>query len=69
MLLSTFPDTLQKLREEHDRVFDKDHDRTIQMLQEQPGLINNLPYTTAVVNETLRLFTVGFSVRVAPPSM
>ncbi|KAK1254913.1 hypothetical protein MKX08_008908 [Trichoderma sp. CBMAI-0020] len=69
MLLSVFPDALQKLREEHDRVFDKDHDKTVQMLQEQPGLINNLAYTTAVVNETLRLFTVGFSIRAAPPSM
>ncbi|PNP46257.1 hypothetical protein TGAMA5MH_02292 [Trichoderma gamsii] len=69
MLLSVFPDALQKLREEHDRIFDKDHDKTVQMLQEQPGLINNLAYTTAVVNETLRLFTVGFSVRAAPSSM
>ncbi|KAL7926879.1 cytochrome P450 [Trichoderma austrokoningii] len=69
MLLGVFPDALQKLREEHDRIFDKDHDKTVQMLQEQPGLINNLAYTTAVVNETLRLFTVGFSVRSAPPSM
>ncbi|KAL7902092.1 cytochrome P450 [Trichoderma sp. SZMC 28014] len=69
MLLSVFPDALQKLREEHDRIFDKDHDKTVQMLQEQPGLINNLAYTTAVVNETLRLFTVGFSIRAAPSSM
>ncbi|KAM0259966.1 hypothetical protein ACHAQJ_003059 [Trichoderma viride] len=67
MLLAAFPDTLQKLREEHDRIFDKGHEKTVKMLQEQPGLTKNLVYTTAVINETLRMFTAGFSVR-APPS-
>lgn len=69
MLLSAFPDALQNLREEHDRVFDKDHERTVQMLQEQPGLIRNLAYTTAVINETLRIFNAGMSVRTAPSNM
>ncbi|KAL9480173.1 hypothetical protein ACSS6W_004959 [Trichoderma asperelloides] len=69
MLLSAFPEALQKLREEHDRVFDKDHDKTVQMLQEQPGLIRSLPYTTAVINETLRMFNAGLSIRVGPSTM
>ncbi|KAL6904557.1 cytochrome P450 [Trichoderma evansii] len=69
MLLSVFPDVLQKLREEHDQVFDKDHNKTVQMLQEQPGLIRNLVYTTAVINETLRMFNVGMTVRAAPSNM
>jgi cytochrome P450 len=69
MLLSAFPDTLQKLREEHDRIFDKDYNKTVEMLQEQPGLIKNLVYTTAVINETLRMFGAGFSVRTAPSHM
>ncbi|KAL7786304.1 cytochrome P450 [Trichoderma ceciliae] len=66
MLLGAFPDKLQKLREEHDRVFDKDHDKTVEMLREQPGLIKDLAYTTAVINETLRMFPIGFSIRSSP---
>ncbi|KAL6892175.1 cytochrome P450 [Trichoderma evansii] len=69
MLLSVFPDALQKLREEHDYVLDKDYDKTVQMLQEQPGLLRKLTYTTAVINETLRMFTVGMIVRAAPSNM
>lgn len=69
MLLSVFPDVLQKLREEHDQVFDKDHNKTVQMLWEQPGLIRSLVYTTAVINETLRMFNVGMTVRAAPSNM
>ena len=67
MLLGAFPEALKKLREEHDRVFDSDFDRTVKMLQERPGLLNELEYTTAVINETLRMFPIGFAVR-APPS-
>jgi cytochrome P450 len=67
MLLATFPHVLQKLREEHDRVFDKDYDKTVTMLRENPGLINELKYTAAVINETLRMFPIGFSIR-SPPS-
>jgi len=66
MLLSVFPDALSKLREEHDRVFDKDSSTTFQMLLEKPGLINELRYTEAVVNETLRLFPIGIIVRDPP---
>lgn len=69
MLLSIFPDVLQKLREEHDSVFDKDYDKTVQMLQEQPGLMRNLAYTTAVINETLRIFNIGMVIRRAPSNV
>ncbi len=69
MLLGAFPEALEKLREEHDRVFPKDFDETVRMLQENPGLIKELEYTAAVISETLRLFPIGFVVRSPPPSM
>ncbi|KFA70389.1 hypothetical protein S40285_07806 [Stachybotrys chlorohalonatus IBT 40285] len=68
-LLSAFPEVLEKVRAEHDRVLDKDFDRTIEMLHETPALLNSLEYTTAVVQETLRLFPVGMGVREAPPNV
>jgi cytochrome P450 len=67
MLLSAFPHALQKLRDEHDRIFDKDFVKTVAMLRENPGLVNQLKYTTAVINETLRMFPIGSVIR-SPPS-
>lgn len=67
MLLSKAPDVLTKLREEHTRVFSADFDETIEMLRESPSKLNDLTYTTAVIQETLRLFPVGFSPREGHP--
>jgi cytochrome P450 len=67
MLLSKNPSVVQKLREEHNRIFDSNIERTIEILRESPHKLNELDYTTAVIKETLRLFPVGFGVRVAPP--
>jgi cytochrome P450 len=69
MLLWAFPEALKKVREEHDRVFDKGFDETLQILREDPGRINDLPYTTAVIQETLRMFPIAMVVRNPPPGM
>lgn len=69
MLLTSFPDTLSRLREEHDRVFDKDFDKTLEMLRQDSMRIKELEYTTAVINETLRLFPIGMVVREPPADM
>ena len=69
MLLEAFPAALEKLREEHDRVFDKDFDTTVKMLEQNSNLTKELTYTTAVINETLRMFPVGASVRTPPPGV
>ncbi|KAB5513517.1 cytochrome P450 [Coniochaeta sp. 2T2.1] len=54
MLLGSHPDALKRMRDEHDRVLDL-----------RPGL-KELKYTTAVIQETMRLFPVGMVVR-SPP--
>lgn len=66
MLLSVFPQKLRKVREEHDRVFDKDHGKTFEMLEQDVSRLKDLEYTAAVINETLRLFPIGMVVRQAP---
>jgi cytochrome P450 len=66
MLLSTHPEVLQKLREEHDRVFGKDLSETLSALEDSPSKLNDLEYTNSVIKESLRLFPVGFGVKNAP---
>lgn len=65
MLLSKHPEIVTRIRDEHSKVFDSDFDRTVDMLHENPYLINDLVYTAAVIRETLRLFPVGFGVKQA----
>ncbi|KAL2835471.1 putative N-alkane-inducible cytochrome P450 [Aspergillus pseudoustus] len=55
-LLSKHPEILAKVRAEHDEVFITDLAKTASLLRERPELINRLPYTLAVIKETLRLF-------------
>jgi cytochrome P450 len=38
-------------------------------LHKNPSLLNSLPYTTAVIHETLRLFPIGMVARQAPPDL
>lgn len=62
--LTRHPDAMRRLRQEHDDVFGKDDvDQMPAKLRAAPHLINSLPFTAAVVKETLRLCpgTVFFS--------
>ncbi|SPO06038.1 uncharacterized protein DNG_08727 [Cephalotrichum gorgonifer] len=69
MLLSTHPDSLRELRQEHDEVFGSTFEGTLARLEEDPNHINQLKYTTAVINESLRLYSVGFAIRDPMPDM
>ncbi|KKP04884.1 hypothetical protein THAR02_02985 [Trichoderma harzianum] len=65
MLLSHAPTALRKMRQEHDDVFGKDFDGTVELLLDTPAKLQDLPYTDAIIKESLRLFPVGFTVREA----
>jgi cytochrome P450 len=69
MMLGAFPDIRAKLREEHDRVFDKSYEKTLEMLRENPSLTKDLKYTTALIYETLRVFPVAMVIRDPPPGV
>lgn len=62
-LLSSNPSTLSQIRSEHDTVLGSDHRSLPSLLVEQPQLLGSLPYTTAVIKETLRLFPPGSGIR------
>lgn len=62
-LLQSNPLALAKLREEHDTVFGPSIETVPDQLRENPSLINQLPYTTAVIKETLRLFPPASAMR------
>jgi cytochrome P450 len=63
MLLSVHPEVVQKMREEHDRVFTPGIDATYEMLKTDPYKLNELTYTTNVVKEVLRFYPIGNTAR------
>jgi cytochrome P450 len=67
-LLSKHPAALERVRQEHDEVFG-DLEKTAQVLEDRPQLINQLPYTTAVIKETLRLFPPAAAFRDGQPNV
>ena len=64
-MLSTHPSSLQLIRAEHAAVFGHN---TTSAITKDPHLLNQLPYTLAVIKETLRLFPADASPRKGSPS-
>ncbi|XP_044724295.1 cytochrome p450 domain-containing protein [Hirsutella rhossiliensis] len=62
-LLSQNPTAMAKLRAEHTQVYGPNPIDAAQRMCEQPLSLNQLPYTTAVIKETLRLFPPASSFR------
>ncbi|KAE8141616.1 cytochrome P450 [Aspergillus pseudotamarii] len=68
-LLSKHPNILSKVRREHDAVFGSDISAATGILKQHPELINRLPYTLAVIKETLRLFPAASALREGQPGV
>lgn len=66
-LLSRNPLALQRVRAEHDEVFGFDLSKASVTIKEDPHSLNRLPYSLAVIKETLRLFPVASLTREGEP--
>ena len=66
-LLSNNPLALRRVREEHDNVFGSDTSRTNNVIAESPHTLNHLPFTVAIIKETMRLFPAASSTRNGEP--
>ncbi|KAJ4110633.1 hypothetical protein NW768_011978 [Fusarium equiseti] len=56
-VLCQYPDVLAKLREEHDNVFGSNAWDAANVIRDNPQLLNQLPYTLAVLKESMRYHT------------
>ena len=68
-LLSKNVEAMRKAIEEHDLVFGRQVDGASELLETKPHLANDLPYTTAVIKETLRHFHAASSSRQGYPGV
>lgn len=62
-LLSKNPSIRQSLIAEHNDVFGQEYNQTASLICGNPHLLNQLPYTLAVIKETLRLYPPASSTR------
>lgn len=71
LLLSRHPDVLAKVRAEHDRVFGSDSstENCVRVIANNPTLLNEIPYTSAVTKEVLRIFPPAGSMRQGRPDL
>lgn len=68
-LLQSHPDAMAKLRAEHDAIFGLDIAKAADQIRERPHLLNQMPYTTAIIKETLRLLPPASAMRDGRPGV
>lgn len=68
-LLSTHPTALDLLLTEHNTIFGNHPGDALAQIQSDPHKLNQLPYTTALLKETLRLFPPAGSMRLGRPEV
>ena len=66
-LLSIHSDSLVRLRSEHDKVFGSNPSQAALLINRDPYLLNKLPYTAAVIKESIRLFPAASTTRSGEP--
>lgn len=66
-LLATHPTELARLIAEHNQVFGSDTTHVREMISHDPQRLNQLPFTSAVIKEVLRLFPPSASMRQGRP--
>ncbi|KAL8703924.1 MAG: hypothetical protein Q9201_002904 [Fulgogasparrea decipioides] len=67
-LLSANPHVLSYVRAEHDKVLGVETSLAAQRISDMPHLLNKLPYTAAVIKESMRLFPAASTTRTGEPS-
>lgn len=68
-VLSSHPECMARVRAEHDSVFGTDLSAVPTAIVQTPHLLNQIPYTHAVIKEVLRLFPPASSLREGAPGV
>jgi hypothetical protein len=66
-MLAKYPEILRRVQEEHTSVFGPDPAEAGDRLRANPALVNQLPYTLAVIKETMRIYAPSGAVRDGVP--